>query len=51
MNGPLKILTARIILPSLDLLAKLKPVLACSCSPNFSIARKLAFLSVLLEIL
>ena len=35
MNGPLKILTARKILPLLDLLAKLKRVLARSCSPNF----------------
>ena len=51
MNGPLKFLTARIILPSFDLLAKFKRVLACSCSPNFSVAHKLAFLSVLLEIL
>ena len=35
MNGPLKLLTARKILPLLDLLAKFKRVLACSCSPNF----------------
>ena len=35
MNGPLKFLTARKILPLLDLLAKFKRVLACSCSPNF----------------
>ena len=35
MNGPLKFLTARKILPFLDLLAKFKRVLACSCSPNF----------------
>ena len=35
MNGPLKFLTARKILPSLDLLAKFKRVLSCSCSPNF----------------
>ena len=42
MNGPLKFLTARKILPLLDLLAKFKRVLACSCSPNFCIARKLA---------
>ena len=39
MNGPLKFLTARKILP---LLAKFIRVLACSCSPNFCIARKLA---------
>ena len=31
-NGPLKFLTARKILPLLDLLAKFKRVLACSCS-------------------
>ena len=42
MNGPLKFLTARKILPSLNLLAKLKRVLACSCSKIFAIARKLA---------
>ena len=35
MNGPLKFLTARKILPLLNLLAKFKRVLACSCSPNF----------------
>ena len=35
MNGPLKFLTARKILPLLDLLAKFKRVLTCSCSPNF----------------
>ena len=42
MNGPLKFLTARKILPLLDLLAKFKRVLACSCSLNFCVARKLA---------
>ena len=42
MNGPLKFLTARKILPLLDLLAKFKRVLACSCSPNFCVARRLA---------
>ena len=42
MNGPLKFLTARKILPLFDLLAKFKRVLACSCSPNFCVARKLA---------
>ena len=41
MNGPLQFLTARKILPLLDLLAKFKRVLACSCSPNFCVARKL----------
>ena len=35
MNGPLKFLSARKILHLLDLLAKFKRVLACSCSPNF----------------
>ena len=35
MNGPLKFLTARKILPLLDLFEKFKRVLACSCSPNF----------------
>ena len=35
MNDPLKFLTARKILPLLDLLAKFKRVLACSCSQNF----------------
>ena len=35
INGPLKFLTARKILPLLDLLAKFKRVLACSCSQNF----------------
>ena len=46
MNGPLKFLTARKILPLLDLLAKFKRVLACSCSPHFlrcSQARKAIF--------
>ena len=42
MNGPLKFLTTRKILPLLDLLTKFKRVLACSCSPNFCVARKLA---------
>ena len=35
MNGPLKFLTARKILPLFDFLAKFKRMLACSCSPNF----------------
>ena len=50
MNGPLKFLTARKILPLLDLLAKLKRVLARSCSPNFCSclqARKANFLFLL----
>ena len=34
MNGPLKFLTARKILPLLDLLAKFKRVLVCSYSQN-----------------
>ena len=52
MNGPLKFLIAHKILPLLDLLAKFKGMLACSCSRQiFAVARKLAFLSVLLEIL
>ena len=42
MNGPLKFLSARKILSLLDLLAKFKRLLACSCSPNFCVARKLA---------
>ena len=50
MNGPLNFLIARIILPLLDLLAEFKRMLACSCSRQiFAVARKLAFLSVLLE--
>ena len=54
MNGPLKFLTACKILPLLDLLAKFKRVLACSCSPNFcscSNARFLVSIFILLEIL
>ena len=35
--------TARKILPLLDLLAKFRRVLACSCSQNFAIARMLGF--------
>ena len=42
MNGPLKFLTSRKILPLLDLLSKFKRVFACSCSPNLCVARKLA---------
>ena len=42
MNGPLKFLTARKILPLLDLLANFKRVLTCSYSPLFCVARKLA---------
>ena len=37
MNGPLRFLTARKILPLLDLLAKFKRVLACSGSPIFAL--------------
>ena len=50
MNGPSKFLTARKILPLLDLLAKFKQVLVCKCSPNFcscSQARKAKFLFLL----
>ena len=42
MNSPLKFLTARKILPLLDLLAKFKRVLTCLCSPNFCAAHKRA---------
>ena len=42
MKGPLKFLTARKILPLLNLLAKFTVLLACSCSPNFCVARKVA---------
>ena len=38
MNGPLKFLTARKILPLLDLRGKFKRVLACSCSQMFLVA-------------
>ena len=41
MNGPLKFLTARKILPLLDLLAKFKRVLACSCSPILALLASL----------
>ena len=53
MNGPWKCLTARKILPLFDLLAKFKRVLASLArAPQiFAVARMLAFLSVLLEIL
>ena len=44
MIGPLKFLTVRKILPLLDLLAKFKRVLACSCSPNFSSCSHARFL-------
>ena len=44
MNGPLKFLTARKILPLLDLLAKFKRVLACSCSPKFCSCSQARFL-------
>ena len=54
MNGPLKFLTARKILPLLDLLAQ--NLIKCSLGrapKSFAVARMLAFLSVsvLLEIL
>ena len=48
MNGPLKFLTARKMLPLLDLLANFKLVLACSCSQNFCMHARTG-LSVLLE--
>ena len=35
MNGPLKLLTARKNLALVDLVAKFKRVLDCSCSPSF----------------
>ena len=44
MNGPLKFLTARKILPFLDVLAKFKRVLACSCCPNFCSCSQARFL-------
>ena len=44
MNGPLKFLTDRKILPLLDLLAKFKRVLACSRSPNFCSCAQSRFL-------
>ena len=50
MNGSLKFLTARKILPLLDLLAKFKRVLACSSQSNFISARarkKIAVLGML----
>ena len=37
MNGPLNFLTAHKILPLLDLPAKFKRVLACSCSQIFAL--------------
>ena len=44
MNGPLKFLTTRKILPLLDLLAKFKRVLACSCFQNFCSCAQACFL-------
>ena len=44
MNGPLKFLTARKILPLLDLLSKFKRVLACSCYQNFCSCLRARFL-------
>ena len=43
--------TARKILPLLDLLAKFRRVLACSCSQNFAIARMLGFSLTLFDFL
>ena len=43
--------SARKILPLLDLLAKFRRVLACSCSQNFAIARMLGFSLTLLNFL
>ena len=52
MNGPWKFLTARKILPLLDFLAKFKRECSLARAPQiFAVARMLAFLSVLLEIL
>ena len=51
MNGPLEFLTAHNILSLLDLLAKFKRVIACPRPQIFAVARMLAFLSVLIEIL
>ena len=50
MNGPLKFLTARKILPLLDLLTKFKRVLACSCSPNFCSCSQARFLRFVVNI-
>ena len=43
--------TARKILPLLDLLAKFRRVLACSCSQNFVIARMFGFSLTLFDFL
>ena len=51
MNGPLKFLTARKILPLLDLLANLNECSLAGAPQIFAVARKLTFLSVFLEIL
>ena len=48
---PLKFLTARKILPLLDLLAKLNECSLARAPQIFAVARMLAFLSLLLEIL
>ena len=51
MNGPLKFLTARKILPLLELLAQ--NLIECSLGrapKSFAVARMLAFFLVLLEI-
>ena len=44
MDGPLKFLTARKILPLLDLLTKFKRLLACACSQNFCSRSQARFL-------
>ena len=44
VNSPLKVLTAGKILPMLDLLAKLRRVLACLCSPHFCSCSQARFL-------
>ena len=51
MNGPLKFLTARKILPLLDCSQNLNECSLARAPQIFALARKLAFLSVLLEIL
>ena len=51
MNGPLKVLTARKILPLFDLLTNLNECSPVRAPKIFAVARMLAFLSVLLEIL
>ena len=50
MNGRLKFLTARKILPLLDMLAKLNVCSLGRAPQIFAVARKLAFLLVLLKV-